>query len=98
MRLRQALALLLGLSSCLFVSFVDLFAADWPQWLGPNRDGVSAETGLVKSWPENVPPVVWEKTVGEGFSGPVVAGARLSVFHRVGDKEVVDCLDALTGK
>ena len=53
MRLRQALAALLGFSSCLFVSFGDLFAADWPQWLGPNRDGVSQETGLIKSWGGN---------------------------------------------
>src|SRR5436309_2324563 len=98
MRLRQALAALLGFSSCFLVSFVDLLRADWPQWLGPNRDGVSGETGLVKTWSDKGPPVMWEQKVGEGYSGPVVAGQRLILFQRVGDKEVLDCLDALSGK
>jgi outer membrane protein assembly factor BamB len=82
-----------------FVCFVvDLPAADWPQWLGPNRDGVSAETGLLKTWPAKEGPLlVWEREVGEGYSGPVVAGERLILFHRVDDKEVVQCLSALKG-
>jgi outer membrane protein assembly factor BamB len=42
--------------------------------------------------------VLWEKEVGEGYSGPVIAGDRLILFHRVGDEEVVECLDAATGK
>jgi outer membrane protein assembly factor BamB len=73
-------------------------AADWPQFLGPNRDGVSAETGLLQSWPKDGPPVVWQKDVGEGYAGPVIAGDRLIQFHRVGDEEIVWCLDAATGK
>jgi outer membrane protein assembly factor BamB len=72
--------------------------ADWPQFLGPTRDGVSPETGLAIQWPEKGPPVVWEKEVGPGYSGPVVAGRWLVLFHRVGDSEVVECLDAATGK
>src|SRR3989442_15070934 len=55
--------------------------ADWPQFLGPNRDGVSAETGLIQSWPKDGPPLLWQQKVGEGFSGPVVAGDRLILFH-----------------
>ena len=73
-------------------------AADWPQFLGPSRNAISAETGLAKSWPEKGPPVVWEHEVGEGFSVPVVAGGTLVLFHRVGDEEVVEALDAATGK
>jgi outer membrane protein assembly factor BamB len=73
-------------------------AADWPQFLGPTRNGVSAETGLVKTWPEKGPPVLWEKDIGEGFSGPVVAGGRLILFHRVGDEEVVESFNAADGK
>src|SRR5215469_11949784 len=72
--------------------------ADWPQFLGPTRNGSSPETGLLKTWPAKGPPVVWERAVGEGYSGPVVAGGRLVLFHRVGDEEVVECLDAATGK
>lgn len=73
-------------------------ADDWPQFLGPRRDGVSRETDLLKTWPKEGPPLRWEKKVGEGFSGPVVAGEDLIVFHRVGNEEVVDCWNALTGK
>ena len=73
-------------------------AADWPQFLGPGRDSISSETGLLATWPKDGPPVAWQKPVGAGFSGPVVAGGRLVLLHRIGDKEIVACLDALTGK
>ena len=73
-------------------------AADWPQFLGPHRDAVSPETGLATSWPEKGPRRLWVKDVGEGYSGPVVAGDRLILFHRQGDQEAVDCLDAGTGE
>jgi outer membrane protein assembly factor BamB len=72
--------------------------ADWPQFLGPERNGTSAEKGLLATWTKKGPPLVWEMDVGEGYSGPVVAGNRLILFHRVGDQEVVQCLDAATGK
>jgi len=73
-------------------------ASDWPQFLGPDRNGVSKETGLIDSLPKNGPPLVWKKEVGEGFSGPVIAGKRLILFHRVGNEEVVECVNAGTGK
>lgn len=72
--------------------------ADWPQFLGPTRNGVSAETGLTTSWPAGRPTVLWQKEVGAGFSGPAVAGGRLVLFHRQGDQEIIECLDARTGK
>jgi outer membrane protein assembly factor BamB len=72
-------------------------AADWPQLLGPARNGISTETGLRTSWPRQGPPLLWQKDVGAGFSGPVVVGRRLILFYRVKDEEVVECLDALTG-
>jgi outer membrane protein assembly factor BamB len=75
-----------------------LTAADWPQFLGPTRDGVSAETGLATAWPADGPRRVWERPVGAGFSGPVVVGGRLVLFHRTGAEEVVECLEAATGK
>src|SRR5262249_43602536 len=58
----------------------------------------SSETGLLLSWPKDGLPKLWEKKIGEGFSGPVIAGERLILFQRVGDKETVECLDAATGK
>jgi outer membrane protein assembly factor BamB len=83
---------------CLFGEFSSLPAADWPQFIGPDRNGISAETGLLTSWPDKGPPMLWEKSIGEGYSGPVVAGNRLIIFHRVENEDVVECLDAVTGK
>jgi outer membrane protein assembly factor BamB len=73
-------------------------AGDWPQFLGPQRDGTSPETGLLASWPAAGPLVVWRRQVGEGFAAPVVQGDRLILFHRIGDQEVVECLDTGSGK
>src|SRR5207249_10541830 len=72
-------------------------AADWPQFLGPARNGISMETGLLQTWPKGGPAVVWSEAVGAGFSGPVVAGERLIVFHRIDNQEIVSCLNAATG-
>jgi outer membrane protein assembly factor BamB len=72
-------------------------AEDWPQFLGANRNGVSGEKGLPLPWPGDGPPLVWQKDVGAGFSGPVVAGERLILFHRLDDLEVVECLNSATG-
>src|SRR5215813_9181917 len=71
---------------------------DWPQLLGPTRDGVYAGTDLAKSWPAEGPRVLWQKKVGQGFSGPAVAAGKLIIFHRLGDKETVEAIDANTGK
>jgi outer membrane protein assembly factor BamB len=72
--------------------------ADWPQFLGPNRNGTTPETELRTRWPKKGPPVLWQRPVGEGYSTPVVADGRLVLFHRVGDQEVVEALDATSGK
>jgi outer membrane protein assembly factor BamB len=82
----------------MLLSFNMAGADDWPQFLGPTRNGVSPETGLETSWPKQGPRVVWEREVGFGWSGPVVAGSRLILFHRQGDEEIVAGLDAVTGK
>jgi outer membrane protein assembly factor BamB len=74
-------------------------AADWPQWLGPKRDGSTAET--VPPWTESEPPkVLWRLEVGQGFSSPVVAGSRVFLHAVVKDKqeEEVIAVDAATGK
>lgn len=71
---------------------------DWPQFLGPARDGVYRGDDVAPSWGKSGPPVIWQRDVGQGFSGPVVAGGRLVLFHRIGDREVLDCLDAKTGE
>jgi outer membrane protein assembly factor BamB len=71
---------------------------DWPQLQGPARDGHSAETKLNWTWPKDGPKVLWKADLGTGWAGPVVAGDRLIIFHRLGNEEVVWCLDPATGK
>jgi len=73
-------------------------ATDWPQFLGPTRNGVYPGNDLAETWPAEGPPVVWRKSIGQGFSGPVVAHQKLILFHRVNDRETVECHDAKTGK
>jgi outer membrane protein assembly factor BamB len=70
---------------------------EWPQFLGPTRNGLYTGSALAESWPTGGPNVVWRRDVGEGFSGPVVAQGRLILFHRVSNREVVEALDARTG-
>jgi outer membrane protein assembly factor BamB len=55
---------------------------DWPEWLGPDREGVWRETGLVEKFPPGGPPYVWRKPIGSGYSGPAVAGDFVYVMDR----------------
>ena len=74
-------------------------AADWPQWLGPNRDGKSVETGLLDSWPKGGPRLLWKaQDLGEGFSAPAIAGDRLYIQGQQGGQELVMAYDVHTGK
>jgi outer membrane protein assembly factor BamB len=77
-------------------------AGDWPQWRGPNRDGLSPETGLRMDWPAGGPPLVWARPIGRGFSSVAVAGGRLytqdAEAAAAGSQEAVVCLDARTGQ
>jgi outer membrane protein assembly factor BamB len=59
-----------------------LVADDWPQWLGPQRDGIWRETGIVEKLPTNGPPVRWRADIGAGYAGPAVAGGRVYVTDR----------------
>ncbi len=61
--------------------------SSWPQWRGPNRDGVSRETGLLRAWPEGGPPIVWKATeLGGGFSSVAVADGRVITMGKFGDE------------
>jgi outer membrane protein assembly factor BamB len=72
--------------------------ADWPQILGPNRNGIYTGPPIIPSFPRSGPPRLWVRDVGAGFAGPAVVGDRLILFHRVNNRETVQALDALTGK
>ena len=70
---------------------------DWPQFLGPTRDGVYHGPPLAESWGAAGPRILWRKSVGQGFAGPAVVGGRVILFHRVGAEEVVESLDPASG-
>ena len=73
--------------------------ANWPQWRGPNRDGISKETGLLKEWPAEGPPLLWKATgAGRGFSSFSIANGRLFTMGLRGDREFVIAFDVATGK
>jgi outer membrane protein assembly factor BamB len=82
----------------LFVAATVLPAADWPQYLGPTRNAFYAGADLADAWPKEGPPVAWQKKLGSGWAGPIVSGGKVVVFHRVADQELVECLDAKSGK
>jgi len=71
---------------------------DWPQWRGPNRDGISTETNWSFNWPREGPRRLWAAKVGVGWSGVAVAGNRVFTMGNVGDVDDVLCLDANTGR
>ena len=71
---------------------------DWPQWLGPLRNGVYEGAPLATQWPGGAPPVLWSHEVGEGWSAPIVVDGKVVIYHRQGDRDVVECLDGATGR
>jgi len=82
---------------CLFTT--SAWAADWPQYLGPARNSTSPEKGLLRSWPQNGPEVLWTVPVGIGYGGPVIKDGKVYLLDRddnVGDN--LRCLDLSSGK
>src|SRR6266850_6067597 len=77
-----------------------LQADDWPQWRGPQRDGVSKETGLLKQWPKDGPKLQWKLAdIGSGYSTPAVVGDRLYLLANEGpDSEFVQAHAVKDGK
>lgn len=74
-------------------------AADWPQWRGPARDGISPDTGLLEKWPAAGPPLVWKANgLGEGYAAFSVVGDRLYTQGQHGGQESVLAYDVKTGR
>lgn len=71
---------------------------DWPDFLGPHRNGKSDEKELPSEWPSQGPRVVWQQKIGAGYAGPTISGGRLLHFSRVDDEARLVCLHAETGQ
>ena len=86
--------------ACMLFSGLPASASDWPQWRGPNRNGMSEEKGFLKEWPKNGPELVWRASdIGRGYSTPAVVGDRLYVLGSEGtDNEFVEALSTKDGK
>ncbi|NIA14150.1 MAG: PQQ-binding-like beta-propeller repeat protein [Nitrospiraceae bacterium] len=73
--------------------------ANWPQLQGENRNGISLETGLMRTWPKDGPKVLWSFPLGEGYAGPAVRDGEVFVLDRVEEREdILRCLDLETGE
>jgi len=84
----------LPVSGAFLLSCFAVRAADWPQWRGPDRTGLSKETGLLKTWPEQGPPLVWTiSNLGLGYSGPAIVGDRLYILGTRGTSECAIALN-----
>ena len=66
----------------LLVSITNVCAQDWPQYLGPDRNSTSTQKGILHSWPDNGPEVLWNVDVGIGFGGPVVKDGKVYLLDR----------------
>lgn len=74
-------------------------AQDWNQFRGPDRSGVSSETGLLKEWPKDGPPLAWKATgIGEGYSTVAVVDGKIYTTGDVGAESFLFCIDAKNGK
>jgi outer membrane protein assembly factor BamB len=72
-------------------------AGDWPQILGPQRNGQSQNEKLADSWPSGGPRTLWRHDVGSGYAGVAVVGDACILFHRLGDQAIAERLDVTTG-
>jgi len=84
----------------LFATAAEGRAADWPQWRGPDRDGISQERGLLQQWPKEGPKLLWKRTdIGSGYSTPAVVGDRLFLLANEGlENEFVAALAVQDGR
>jgi len=84
-----------------FVFAVGAFAAEWPQWRGPNRDGVWREEGTIKKFDSPQLQIRWRAKIANGYSGPTVANGRVYITDRLTtptEVERVHCFNAMTGE
>ena len=75
---------------CFFAALtIHLNAQDWPQYLGPERNSTSPETGILRSWPAEGPEVLWTADLGIGFGGPVIKDGKAYLLDRDDDAAII---------
>ncbi|MFC1793029.1 PQQ-binding-like beta-propeller repeat protein [Planctomycetota bacterium] len=89
--------LILGLGT-LAIICTTAHAADWPNYRGPNYDGISTETDWSASWPESGPKVLWKASLGIGFASMSVSNGKVYAMGNIDDTDYLYCFDAATGK
>jgi outer membrane protein assembly factor BamB len=102
----RVLTVIAALCLCFSTVFVTRSAnkaastSDWPQWRGPDRDGISRESGLLKQWPAGGPKLLWQvNDIGDGYSTPAVVGKRIYLMSNRGmANEFVQALSTRDGK
>jgi len=73
-------------------------AADWPNFRGPNHNGISDETGWSATWPKDGPKLLWKKSIGNGFCSIAVSNGRAYTMGNIKDNDILYCFEADTGK
>jgi outer membrane protein assembly factor BamB len=97
--MRRLLTAVVGCAGVI-VFFVPASAENWPQFRGPNRDGISRETGLLRKWPDGGPNVLWKVDACQGFAGPAIFNGRvyLNDYDEKTAEWLVRCLSLADGK
>lgn len=91
--------LLAAITALLIISAFPLAAQDWPQFLGPDRNSISPQKGLLRSWPESGPEALWTVNMGIGYGGAIAKDGKVYVLDREdGVCDIMRCLDLNTGK
>ena len=91
------LSLATAVVTCLFRQS-DARGGDWPQVMGPNRNGISVEEKLADKWPTDGPRSLWEAKIGSGFAGVAVAGGVAVLFHRLAEEDTLTAYNAESGQ
>ena len=98
---RAVRVLLLSLTTAVGIGLFgqsDVRGGDWPQVMGPNRNGISVEEKLADKWPADGPRFLWVAKIGSGFAGVAVAGGVAVLFHRLADEDTLTAYDTESGQ
>ena len=98
-RLFVSLFVVAGLSAAMVHAQMKSAPGDWPAWRGPDRTGLSTETGLLKEWPKGGPKLAWKVTgLGDGYGSPSIRDGKIYLLGTKGQTEYLRCLAVADGK